>query len=82
MALICPREAFLNLTISRFRRVNVVFSCNCLSLGNHTTPWKHTGVVGCHQVTKLVLADIFVGAGAKPFAVHIPDHSPSIHATL
>jgi hypothetical protein len=43
-------------------------------------------VVCVHQVTKLVLADISVGAkggaGAKPFAVHIPDHSPSIHATL
>jgi hypothetical protein len=63
-----------------------VLSGNCLSLDNHTSPWKHTIVVGGHQVTKLVLADISVGAkggaGAKSFAVHIPDHSPSIHATL
>jgi len=72
--------------ISRFRHVNVVFSCNCLSLDNSTSPWKRTVEVGCHQVNKLVLTDISVGAtggaGATSFAVHIPDHSPSIHATL
>jgi hypothetical protein len=43
-------------------------------------------VVSAHQVTKLVLAEISVGAkdgaGAKSFAVHILDHSPSIQATL
>jgi hypothetical protein len=36
-------------------------------------------------VNELVLADISVGAnggaGATSFAVHIPDRSPSIHAT-